>query len=263
MKSYSFINYSKNQYVATIEFNRPEIHNAFNDEMIAEVTDALEIANSDDELGLIVLKALGKSFCAGADLNWMKSMIDYSFEENVQDSVKLANMFKAIDQSKLPTLAICQGHALGGGVGVIASCDYVLSADHAKFGLTEVRLGLIPAVISPFVINKIGVSRARAYFMSGSRFSAKTAFDMGLVHEVVASAEVENRSRELINEFLSAAPKAAIIAKDLIEQVCTLEDEQAITAYTTQLIANQRVSEEGQEGMKALLDKRKSNWSRI
>jgi methylglutaconyl-CoA hydratase len=256
-----FIKLNEQKSFLEVILNRPELHNAFNDEMIAEVTETFQNINTK-KFQLVVLRAEGKSFCAGADLNWMKSMIDYTQAQNLQDSQKLAAMFRAINDCPLPVLAICHGSALGGGVGVISACDYVLASDSALFGLTEVRLGLLPAVISPFVIAKIGESHARAYFMSGERFSAKEAYQIGLVHKVVT--DIETEAKNVIESFLKAAPQAAMIAKQLARTVVSNLNNSSfdLTKYTCELIAQKRVSQEGQEGMKALLEKRQPNWMR-
>lgn len=250
----------QNKYLEVV-FNRPELHNAFNDTMIAEVTEVFQKIDTK-KFQLVVLRAEGKSFCAGADLNWMKSMVSYSQAENMQDSQKLAQMFQTINDCPLPVIAICHGSALGGGVGVLSACDYVLASDSALFGLTEVRLGLLPAVISPYVIAKIGESQARAYFMSGERFSAKDAYHMGLVHKVVS--DIESEAKNVIESFLKAAPEAAMIAKSLAKiVVANLENTNFdLQKYTCEVIAKKRISQEGQEGMKALLEKRQPNWMR-
>ena len=206
----------KNNGVYTVQLNRPDVHNAFNDDLIAELIHVFEGINSDDKARLVTLTGTGKSFCAGADLNWMKSMIEYSQDENFQDSKQLAKMFKTIDGCKVPVIGKLNGHALGGGVGVVAVCDYVISVDRAKFGFTEARLGLVPAVISPFVVRKIGYSFARAYFMSGAVFNAEEAMKMQLIHKVVPKEELEQEYAKVEADFLNAAPKASVSAKELI-----------------------------------------------
>lgn len=245
--------------IVRIVLNRPELHNAFNDEMIAGLIKTFEDIEKDDSLRLVTITGEGKSFCAGADLNWMKKMVDYSDEENFQDSVMLANLFKAISNCSLPVLAKVNGATLGGGTGVLAACDFVLSAKSAKYGFTEARLGLVPAVISPFVMAKIGESNARAWFLSGERFSAEKAMDMGLVHELTPLDNLDSEFEKWIERFLKAGPKAAKEAKALIKNVLNLKPEE-VTEYTCKTISRIRTSEEGQEGMKALLEKRKASW---
>jgi methylglutaconyl-CoA hydratase len=245
--------------IVRIILNRPQLHNAFNDDMITGLIKAFADIEKDEGLRLVTITGEGKSFCAGADLNWMKKMVSYSAEENLRDSEALAKLFESINNCHLPVLAKVNGAALGGGTGVVAACDFVLSAKSAKFGFTEVRLGLIPAVISPFVIAKIGESNARAWFLSGERFSAEKAMDMGLVHEVCPLDSLDIEFEGFVESFLKAAPLAAVEAKKLIKKVKNL-DEQAATDLTCKTISRIRTSAEGQEGMQALLDKRKANW---
>ena len=244
--------------VMEVKFNRPEIHNAFNDEMIHETTKAFKLLAKNDSVRLVVLTGAGKSFCAGADLNWMKSMVNYSMDENIQDSEKLYEMFEVIDQCEIPVLGLINGHALGGGMGLLSVCDYTLTHERAKFGFTETRLGLIPSVISSFSLKKIGTAGARAWFLSGEKFSAGTAKELGLITEVCSLEAFEARKNELIESFLMAAPEASRAAKRLIKQVSLTSD---IKAYTCLEIAKRRVSSEGQEGMTALLEKRKASWN--
>lgn len=247
----------KENGVVNIKLNRPELHNAFNDEMIADLTKTfLDFAN-DHTIRLITIEGNGPSFCAGADLNWMRKMKDYTQEENIEDSRKLASMFEAINSCPHPVLGKIHGAALGGGTGIIACCDYVLSTHLTKYAFSEVRLGLVPAVISPYVIAKIGHSQARAYFTSGKIFSAEQAMSMGLIHEVVDSDEIHELFDKTVTKFLQAGPAAAKVAKSLIFNVEKLSDP---TEYTCKTIADIRVTDEAQEGMKALLSKEKPSW---
>jgi methylglutaconyl-CoA hydratase len=245
--------------VATLTLNRPNLHNAFNDVLIASITKEIKRIEADDKVRIIVLTGEGRSFCAGADLNWMKGMIGYSESENITDSKKLFAMFETINQCLKPVIGKINGHALGGGVGLVSVCDFVMTHEKASFGFTETRLGLVPAVISSFCIDKIGKSNARAWFLSGERFNATKAFEMGLVHEVTTVEEFESRFDAIVESFILAAPKAQLVAKKLIENITKLNTEEVLT-YSCQTIAKQRVSNEGQEGMKALLEKRKANW---
>ena len=245
--------------VKEVRLNRPEIHNAFNDELIQDIIKCFQSLEDDDETNIVVLTGEGRSFCAGADLNWMKSMVDYTREENIKDSNELFKMFDTINNFPKPIIGKINGHALGGGVGLVVVCDYVLTHNKAKFGFTEVRLGLIPAVISPFCINKIGESHARAWFMSGEMFKANKAFDLGLVHEVTEVSDFEKRFDEVLNSFQKAGPIAAREAKKLIKNVLVLEEDKK-SEYTCRAIAERRISEEGQEGMSALLEKRTVKW---
>jgi len=248
--------------VAIVTLNRPEIHNAFNDEMISGLTQAFDEMNSDDSVQLIVLTGAGKSFCAGADLNWMKKMKDYSPAENYEDSLALAGLFRAINNFRGPVIGKINGASLGGGSGLVAACDYVVANEEAKFGFTEVRLGLVPAVISPFVMAKIGETHARAYFLSGDRFNATEAMRIGLVHKVSLERHFNNDCEEVVESFLKAGPKAQRAAKELVRNVLHLshQGKEAVTDYTCKTISQIRIGDEGQEGMGALLEKRKPSW---
>lgn len=243
--------------VATLTLNRPEVHNAFNDHLIQKMIEFF--SNLNKKVKLVILTGQGKSFSAGADLNWMKSMASYSKEENFDDSKKLSKLFRLINNCEVPVIGKINGHALGGGVGLVAVCDYAIGVDSLKMGMTEVRLGLVPAVISPYVINKIGESNARATFLSGERFSASQAMRMGLIHQLVPADKLDEAVNIKINEFLRAAPQASRSAKVLIKKV-VLNNETSQEDYLCNLISNLRVSQEGQEGMSALLEKRTPNW---
>lgn len=245
--------------VVTLTLNRAHVHNAFNEQLISELTHVFTRLDKDESCRLVVITGEGKSFCAGADLNWMKSMVNFSKNENIEDSRKLAQMFDSINSFSKALIAKVNGHALGGGVGIVACSDYVVASEKAKFGFTETRLGLIPAVISPYCIQKIGVSNARAWFLSGEVFNAKKAMEMGLAHETCSHEELDEACEAVVASFLKAAPMATIEAKKLIRNVTSLPKEE-ILEYTLEAIAKQRVSAEGQEGMKCLLDKSKPSW---
>lgn len=258
--SYKFLNCEiDDRGVATVTMKRPEIHNAFNAELIEELRRVFFELDKNAACRLAVLTGEGKSFCAGADLNWMKSMVEYSKKENIEDSRKLANMFEGLDNFSKPLIGRINGHALGGGVGLVSVCDYALASERAKFGFTEARLGLIPSVISPYCINKIGVSNARAWFLSGEIFSSSKAMEMKLVHEVCELESLDERLDALVKSFLKAGPKAAAQAKKLVKSVTTLKSSD-VKEYTLEAIAELRVSEEGQEGMQALLNKSAPSW---
>ena len=247
--------------VATVTLNRPELHNAFNDELIAELISCIKDLEQNEKVRLLVLTGVGKSFCAGADLNWMKRMKDYSFEENLADSQNLAELFTVINNFKKPTIARVNGSALGGGAGLVASCDYAIAIDTAQIGFTEVRLGLVPAVISPFVIAKIGESHARATFLSGVRFTVEKAMRIGLIHQITSFDKIDEDLEVLVKEFLQAAPVAATVAKKLIREVVHKNTVEDARLYTCETISKVRTSAEGQEGMSALLEKRKASWT--
>lgn len=246
--------------VATIILNRPDLHNAFNDEMITELIKCFNDLANNEKIRLVVLTGTGKSFCAGADLNWMKRMKDYSFEENLKDSQNLAELFTIINNFKKPTIARVNGAALGGGAGLVACCDYVIAIDTVTMAFTEVRLGLLPAVISPFVIAKIGESNARATFLSGVRFDTVRAMRMGLIHQISSFDKLDEDLELIIKEYLLAAPSASALAKELIAEVVNKPSLKDARNYTCEMISKVRTSEEGQEGMNALLEKRKANW---
>lgn len=256
----------KNNGIVLLSLNRPELHNAFNEELIEILTNKIKEFNKKENVRLLVLTGEGASFCAGADLNWMKKMKNYSETQNFEDSKKLSELFVALNEFSKPVIGKINGSALGGGVGLVSCCDYIIATDDAQFGLTEVRLGLVPAVISPFVIAKIGESQARAYFMSGERFGAQRAREIGLIHEVVTKDKLEEATEKLIKSFLSAGPIAAVEAKKLIfkNKEITLKEmatsDSSLQNYTCKMIAKIRISGEGQEGMTALLEKRKANW---
>jgi methylglutaconyl-CoA hydratase len=249
--------------VATVTLNRPEIHNAFDDELIKELTERFSGIDKDPSVRAIVLTGEGKSFCAGADLNWMKRMKSYSDAENYRDSQALAELFHVINTNSKPVIGRVFGAALGGGAGLVSVCDYVVAVESTKIGFTEARLGLLPAVISPFVIGKIGESWARAYFMSGEIFSAKRALEMGLVHQLVTEDELDTQVEKTLKQFLAAGPKAAFEAKKLVRTIVDGKGHkttQELRDYTCQTISRIRISPEGQEGMAALLEKKKPSW---
>jgi methylglutaconyl-CoA hydratase len=246
----------REQGVKEVWINRPDLHNAFNAELIEEIITLFE---SFKEERLIILSGRGSSFCAGADLNWMKAMKDYSREENFKDAKRLAKMFSAINDCDVPIIGRVNGHALGGGVGLVSVCDYVVAVENALMGFTEVRLGLIPAVISPYCISKVGESNARAWMISGERFNAIEAKRMGLVHETVAlTSDLDAKIEEVKNKFLAAGPIAAKEAKKLIRGV--MKNLKTSEDFACNMITERRVSPEGQEGMRALLEKDKPNW---
>jgi len=247
--------------VIEVQLNRPELHNAFNEEFISELTDCFRTLSENPDVRLLVLSAAGKSFCAGADLNWMKSMKDYSDEENYQDSVKLSQLFSTLNDCPFPVIAKVNGATLGGGTGLVSACDFVVASEDAIFGFTEVGLGLVPAVISPYVINKIGESSARAYFLSGERFKAAEALRLQLIHSVVPPSELDKALEKQVERFLRAGPQAAREAKGLIKGVFKrTPHSENLRDYTCKTIARVRTTEEGQEGMAALLEKRKPKW---
>lgn len=249
--------------IYTVTLNRADLHNAFNAQLIAELTDTFVALNNNSDIRVIVLTGAGKSFSAGADLNWMRSMADASEAENREDSIRLAAMFRAINDVNKPVIARVNGHAFGGGVGMMACADMVIAVDGAKFGLTEVKLGLIPATIAPLVQAKIGQSQMRRYAVSGEVFSAQQARHIGLVHEVVDSDELDSVVERHIELFKQAGPVAAAECKLLVQTVASFTNQSSADqdVVTADWIARLRVSEEGQQGLRAFLDKQKPDWT--
>ena len=249
---------------ARVTLDRPDVRNAFDAELIGELRIAFDsmAVESPDVLRGVVLAGAGPVFCAGADVEWMRSAIGMGVDENERDAAALDAMLAAIDRCPVPVIVRVQGAALGGGMGLCAVADIVVSTADATFGFTEAKLGIIPAVISPFVVAKIGESHARALFVTGQRFDAERALRIGLVHEVVADdAALDGRIDELLGELRSAGPTAARAAKALVRELRTLDPE-AARQHTIRHIAQQRTSPEGQEGLGAFLDKRPATWSR-
>ncbi len=249
--------------VHRITLNRPEVHNAFNATMIEELISAFTLAGQDDKVQVIVLQSEGKSFSAGADINWMQSMVDASQEQNREDSQVLARLMRTINFCPKPVLARVQGLALGGGVGLISCCDIVVASDEARFGLTEAKLGLVPAVISPYVVDAIGSRHARHYFLTAELFSAQRAREMALVSEVAPAAELDQAVEKEIGLILRTGPNARAISKKLVMSVVgrSIPQQKKLDEYTTQVIAAVRVSPEGQHGLTAFLNKQEPDWS--
>jgi methylglutaconyl-CoA hydratase len=245
---------------ATIWLNRPDVRNAFNETSIAEITQAFRVLDSDREVRVIILAARGTAFCAGADLNWMKKMASYSEEENFSDAQALAEMMQVIYECNKPTIARVQGDCYAGGTGLVAACDMALAVDTAGFCLSEVRLGLIPATISPYVIRAIGERASRRYFLTAERFDAQEARRIGLVHEVVAEDQLDHEIDKLVHALLACSPHAIDEAKRLVRDVSGETIEPELITDTVRRIAQIRVSEQGREGVQAFLNKRKPNW---
>ncbi|MDQ3168738.1 MAG: enoyl-CoA hydratase-related protein [Acidobacteriota bacterium] len=242
----------------TVTLNRPDVRNAFNEQLIAELTSWATEAAAGEGIRAAILRGAGKTFCAGADVNWMAKTVTYTRDENLADAERMRRMFQAIDELPFPVIGRIHGAALGGGAGLAAVCDVVVAADDATFGFTEVKLGILPAVISPFALRKIGISAARELFLTGARFTAARAREIGLVHAVVPEAELDARVEWYAGEIRSAAPEAVREAKRLIREVPgRVTNEAEITASA---IAERRVSAEGQDGLRAFLEKKKPGW---
>ena len=245
--------------VEYLTLNRPDVRNAFNEQMIADLTAWAAAINADDDVRVAVIAGTGKVFSAGADITWMANALNYTHDENVQDANAAARMFAALDTLPIALIGRIHGAALGGGAGLAAVCDVVVTDENAVFGFTEVKLGILPAVISPYALAKIGRSAARELFLTGMRFNAVRAREMGLVHAVVPVDQLDTMVVMYVNEFLSAAPDAISTAKALIPRVWARGAFDA-AGLTAEAIAAQRVSPEGQEGLRAFLEKRKASW---
>ena len=257
---YPTIDFKTENQIARIYLNRPEVHNAFNDVMIAELTEVFKKISEDKKLRVAVLTGNGKSFCAGADLNWMKRVINYSYEENLRESLDLAELFYLMYTLPQPTIARVNGAAIGGGAGLVAVCDIVIASEKARFSLSEVKLGLVPACISPYVIKRVGERVARELFLTGERIDAQKAFQLGMANQVVPEDKLDEAVDERVKLLLSSGPNAISMCKELLQKVPGMEVEE-FKRYTAEVIAKMRISDEGQEGMNAFLEKRKPRWS--
>lgn len=248
--------------VLTLCMNRPAVHNAFDARMIEELTAALQAADRNDAVRVVVLSGAGSCFSAGADINWMRSLVNASREENERDALRLAELMRSLNYLSKPTLARVNGAAFGGGLGLIAACDVAVAADGSLFGLTEVRLGLVPAVISPYVIRRIGETNARRYFLSAERFDSQRACDIGLVQQTAPMARLDETIEDIIGHILNGGPQALTRAKQLVFDIAGHDagTQKILDEKTAGLIADLRVSAEGQEGLAAFLEKRKPGW---
>lgn len=246
--------------VATVTLNRPEVRNAFNDEVIAEMTAVFSELAERDEVRCMVLAGNGPAFCAGADLNWMKRMAGYTHDENVADAAALANMLRVLYHCPKPTIARVQGDVYAGGTGLVAACDMAVAVDSAQFCLSEVKLGLVPATISPYVIRAMGARAAHRYFLTAERFSAAEALRIGFVHEVVTADQLDAAVAALAQTLLQAGPAAVKACKALVQDIAGKDITQLLIDRTVHAIAEIRVSDEGREGIQAFLGKRKPDW---
>jgi methylglutaconyl-CoA hydratase len=248
--------------VERLTLNRPDVRNAFNEHVIAEITawaNELAARPTGARPRAVILAGAGATFCAGADVAWMRKMIDYGEAENIRDATAMSHMFTALDEVPVPLIGRVHGAALGGGAGLAAVCDIVVAEDRALFGFTEAKLGILPAVISPFALAKIGRSAARELFLTGARFSAARAKEIGLAHAVVPLADLDDAVNGYVRELMTAGPEAVAAAKALIPAVWGSSKAEA-TPLTAKAIATRRVSEEGQEGLRAFLEKRAPSW---
>lgn len=246
--------------VAQLVLNRPEVHNAFDDTMIQELIQALDLFAENPEVRVLLLRSSGKNFSAGADLGWMRSMADKNYSENLLDAGELAKLMQKLDNFPAPTIALVQGAAFGGAVGLVACCDIAIASDKASFCLSEVKIGLMPAVISPYVVRAIGERASRRYFLTAERFFAAEALHLGLLHQVVSDDELHGVSDAMVQTLLANSPAAVKAAKHLIFTVANQPTTQALIDETSRRIAAIRVSGEGQEGLSAFLQKRTPAW---
>lgn len=251
---------SDDERVARVRLNRPDVRNALDAEVIAGLTATFNGFRDRAGLRAVVLEGVGPVFCGGADIKHMRAALELSREQNVEDALRLSDMFAAIDGCPVPTIAVVQGAALGGGAGLVAACDLVLAEEDATFGFTEAKLGIVPAVISPYVLRKIGQTHARALFPTAQRFSGERALRIGLVHVVVAPGQLAAALERELQELLTSGPTAARLAKKIARTAGGLAADEA-RRWTAEQIAAQRVSPEGQEGLRAFLDKRRPSWS--
>ena len=256
----SAIRIATQAHVATVVLNRPEVRNAFNDELIAELSEVFTRLGDDARVRAIVLAANGPAFCAGADLNWMRRMADYTRDEHVEDAGKLAFMLRTLYECPKPTIARVQGDVYAGGMGLVAACDMAVSVDTAHYCLSEVKLGLIPATISPYVIRAMGPRAAHRYFLTAERFTAAEALRIGFVHEVVPVEALDATVSDMVGALISASPNAVRACKKLVLDVAEREINAALIAATVEGIADIRASDEGKEGVQSFLNKRKPNW---
>jgi len=244
--------------ICTLSLNRPKVHNAFDSDLIENLSIQLQFALDDDTIRVIVITGEGTSFSSGADINWMRSMVEFDHQHNSMDAMKLAQLLQKLYTAPKPTIAKVNGSAYGGALGIIACCDIAIAADDAAFAFTEVKLGIIPAVVSPYVVNAIGFRNTRRLFLTAEQFNATQAQQMGLIHKLAAPGTLDEALEHEIQLLLQAGPSAQMECKRLIQKLAGLSDD--IAQYTAELIAQIRISQEGQEGLAAFLDKRKPQW---
>jgi methylglutaconyl-CoA hydratase len=259
---YETLEVTQNEGVATVWMNRPSLHNAFNDTVIWELTAAFEALGRDETVRVVVLAGRGKSFSAGADLNWMKRAAEYSVDQNLTDARALAKMLRTLAFLSKPTVARVHGPAIAGGMGLVSACDIAVATPDVVFATSEVKLGIIPSAIGPYVIAAIGERQARRYFLSAERISAERALDLGLIHELTAPDALDSKIREIVDALLLGGPKSQAAAKDLIRAVANTPVTDAVVEDTAQRIASIRSTPEGQEGIGAFLEKRPAAWVR-
>jgi len=260
MKQYETIEFEQQDDVGIVWLNRPQIHNAFNETMISELINVFEMINEMKEVRIAILRGRGKSFCAGADLNWMRGVANYSYEQNFQESLNLSKCFYTIYTCKKPTIAIVHGAAIGGANGLLASCDFAYADENTTFSLSEVKIGIIPACISPYVIKRVGEYGSKELMITGKRIKGPEAEHHKLVNKSLPSEELESYVAEIIGLLRTSGPVAMTQCKNLIFNMANKETIEEALESTARMIAEIRASEEGQEGMAAFLEKRKPKW---
>lgn len=257
--TYTTIETEQHYHIATVWLNRPDVRNALNDTMIAELIHAFETLGGDEAVRVITLRGRGKVFCAGADLKWMKATSTSGYKESLEENRQLARCFQTVYNTPKPTIAVVHGAAMGGANGLIAACDFAYAADDTLFAFSEVRLGLVPATIAPYILKRIGEAKAKELMLTGRQFHAKEATQAGLINQVLQEMELESKVAELIQELLKAGPVSIAACKQLLHRLSVKELE-AVIPDTIEAIARARSSAEGQEGMQAFFEKRKPNW---
>lgn len=259
MPDYKTIIAEVDDNIAGIRLNRPDIRNAFNEVMISELNGVFISLRDEKDLRALVITGEGKSFCAGADIHWMRKMKDYSYEENLKDALELAELMYNIHTFPRPVIGRINGAAIGGGTGLVAACDIVIAAESAKFSFSEVKIGLVPACISPYVVMRVGLSRSNRLFLTGERFDAKRAMEYGLVDEITDDDKLDDAVKKSLKQVANSGPNAMRISKELLRTVGNY-DFDSLKRYTAEVIAKLRVSDEGQEGLAAFLEKRPPGW---
>jgi methylglutaconyl-CoA hydratase len=260
MTHYQTLEIESHRDVAVVWMNRPDIRNAFNETMIAELSAAFKALEADDKVKAVVLAGRGPSFCAGADLNWMKKMAGYSTEQNYGDALGLANMLHTLYCLSKPTIARVHGHAFAGGMGLVSACDIVVASFEAEFCLSEVRIGLIPATIGPYVVAAMGARASHRYMLTGERFTAAEAYRLGLAHEITPPEKLDEKIDEILIHLVTGGSAAHAGTKSLIDLITRSPLDQALIEETAKRIAGVRASEEGKEGIQSFLEKRKPKW---
>ncbi len=260
MKKFETIEFEIKNSVGTVWLNRPNVHNAFNDVMLSEIIEVVEDTNNNDDLMCIILRGRGKSFCAGVDLNWMRDVAKNSYEQNYTESLQLSKCFYTIYTCNKPTIALVHGVSLGGANGLLSACDLAYCVNDATFSLSEVKIGIIPACISPYVVKRVGEYGSKDLMLTGKRINGKEAENYKLVNKSLPNNELESYVNEIIGYLKTSGPKAMMQAKELIYEISNKLSLMEAYDYTAKMIADIRASEEGQEGMAAFLEKRKPNW---